>query len=70
MSPKLLSSTILHWERVNKVFGTRAEGHRLQRELRQADRRRQGTASHIWFLLSNHVLHIEYADKRRHDFVR
>jgi hypothetical protein len=61
---------ILHWERVNKVFGTRAKGRRLQRELHQADRRRQGIACHIWFLLSNHVLHIEYVDKCRHDFAR
>jgi hypothetical protein len=49
---------------------TCAEGHRLQRELRQADRHRQGTASHVRFLLSNHILHIRYVDLRRHDFAR
>jgi hypothetical protein len=38
-------------------------------ELCQADRRRQGTASHVQFLLSNHVLLIGYVDLRRHNFV-
>jgi hypothetical protein len=32
--------------------------------------RRQGTASHVLFLLSNHVLHIEYVDLRKHNFAR
>jgi hypothetical protein len=49
---------------------TCTEGHRLQRELRQADRHRQETANHVWFLLSNHILHIEYVYLRRHDFAR
>jgi hypothetical protein len=49
---------------------TRAEGRRLQRKLHQADRRRQGTASHVRFFLSNHVLHIGYVDLLRHDFAR
>jgi hypothetical protein len=26
--------------------------------------------SYVWFLLSNHVLHIEYVDLLRHDFAR
>jgi hypothetical protein len=30
----------------------------LGRSLFSSDRHRQGTASHVWFLLSNHVLHI------------
>jgi hypothetical protein len=33
------------------------------------DRRRQGTRSHVRFLLSNHVLHIEYVYLCMHDFV-
>jgi hypothetical protein len=49
---------------------TRTEGHRLQRELRQADRRRQETASYIRFLLLNHVLHIKYVHLCRYDFAR
>jgi hypothetical protein len=49
---------------------TRVEGRRLQHELRQADRRRQETTSHIRFLLSNYVLHIECIDLRMHDFAR
>jgi hypothetical protein len=48
----------------------RAKGCRLQRELCQADRHRQGITSHIRFLLSNHVLHIEYVDLRMYDFTR
>jgi hypothetical protein len=41
-----------------------AEGRRLQHELCQAEspssfgHHRQGTVSHVRFLLSNHVLHI------------
>jgi hypothetical protein len=49
---------------------TRAKSRRFQRELRQADHHRQGTASHVRFLLSNHVLHIEYVDLRRHNFAK
>jgi hypothetical protein len=49
---------------------TRVEGHRLQRELRQADRHHQRTASHVQFLLSNYVLHVKSVDLRRHDFAR
>jgi hypothetical protein len=49
---------------------TCAEGYRLQRKLCQADRRRQRTASHIWFILSNHVLSIVYVDLRMYDFAR
>jgi hypothetical protein len=49
---------------------TCAEGRRLQCKFRQADHRHQGTASHVWFLLSNHVLPIGYIDLRRHDFAR
>jgi hypothetical protein len=33
------------------------------------DRRRQRTISHVRFILSNHILHIEYVDLRRHEFV-
>jgi hypothetical protein len=51
---------------------TLTEGHRLQRELRQTERRlhRQEITSHVQFLLSNHVLHIKYIDLHRHDFDR
>jgi hypothetical protein len=35
-----------------------------------SNHRRQGTASHVWFILSNHVLHIQYLDLRRHTFAR
>jgi hypothetical protein len=49
---------------------TRAEGHHLQRELRQVDRCRQGTTSHVQFLLSNQILPIGYVDLYRHDFAR
>jgi hypothetical protein len=49
---------------------TRAEGHRLQCELRQVDHRRQETASHVQFILLNHVLHIGYIDIHRHVFAR
>jgi hypothetical protein len=49
---------------------TRVEGHRLQRELRQADRRHKKTASHVQFLLSNYVLHVKSVDLRMHDFAR
>jgi hypothetical protein len=49
---------------------TRAVGRRLQRELCQADHRRQRTASQVWFLLSNHVLPIAFFDLRRHDFAK
>jgi hypothetical protein len=48
----------------------RAKGHRLQRELCQADRHHQGTSNRVRFVLSNHVLHIEYVDLRRYDFAR
>jgi hypothetical protein len=46
------------------------EDRRLQCELRQANRRHQVTASHVLFLILNHVLHIEYVDLHRHDFTR
>jgi hypothetical protein len=46
------------------------EDRRLQCELRQANRRRQVTASHVLFLILNYVLHIEYVDLRRHNFTR
>jgi hypothetical protein len=50
---------------------TSVEGHRLQHELHQTKHRlHQGTTSHVQFLLSNHVLHNEYVDLRRHDFGR
>jgi hypothetical protein len=44
---------------------THVDGHHLQRELRQANRHRQGTISHIRFLQSNHVLLIGYVNLRR-----
>jgi hypothetical protein len=34
------------------------------------DHHRQGTASHVRFLLLNHVLYIGYVDMRRYDFAR
>jgi hypothetical protein len=32
--------------------------------------RHQGTVCHVQFLLSNHILHIEYVDLCMHDFAR
>jgi hypothetical protein len=52
------------------LFVGRAKSHRLQCELRQADRRRQRTASLVRFILSNHVLPIGCVDLHRHDFAR
>jgi hypothetical protein len=53
---------------------THANDRRLQRELHQANRRLHliviKTASHIRFLLSNHVLPIGYVDLCRYDFAR
>jgi hypothetical protein len=49
---------------------TRTKGCLFQHKLHQADRRHQGTASHIQFLLSNHVLHIGYVDLHRYDFAK
>jgi hypothetical protein len=97
-SPKLLSSAILHWEMMNKIFWEtifatacsllQSLHHGSSTSLSDArqvsspstrtpssraslpDHRCQGTASRIRFLLSNHVLHIEYVDLRSHNFSR